>query len=89
VIQKSRNPWVKGQSVGIVSLKFQFLGKVFLMIFLETEVNVPCYLQNCHYLEQKDDQNDVSHQYSRFHGNARRDVELQTYLAVHSLGKNF
>jgi hypothetical protein len=48
---------------------FQFVGKVFLIIFLETEVNVPRYLLNCRYLEQ-DDQNDVSQQCSRFHRNA-------------------
>jgi hypothetical protein len=46
------------------------------MIFLETEVNVSWYLVTCHYLEQKDDQNDVSRQYTRFHGNARRDIKL-------------
>jgi hypothetical protein len=46
------------------------------MIFLETEVNVSWHLLNFHYLEAKDDQNDVSYQYFRFHGNARRDVDL-------------
>jgi hypothetical protein len=59
-------------SIGNSSL----LGKFSLMIFLETEVNVSWYLLNCNYLEQKDDQNDVSHQYSQFHRNAWRDVEL-------------
>jgi hypothetical protein len=59
------------------------------MIFMDTEVNVPWYLLNCNYLEQKDDQNDVSHQNSVFHGNARLDVKLYTYLALESLGKNF
>jgi hypothetical protein len=76
VIQMSRNPWGKRTISWPNFIKVPVSWESFLNDFLGDSSKRALISSKLSLLRTEGRPDDVSHQYSRFHGNARRDVEL-------------